>query len=236
MKEHKIFLNALYPPLVFTILIWLVFLFQYLSGTELVQYSIYPRKLNGLAGILFAPLLHGNWQHLFSNTFPMLVLGTAVFYFYKEIAYEAIGWMYLSTGLWLWVIGRDAYHLGASGLIYALAAFLFTSGLLRRNRALLTISLLVVLFYGGLVWGVFPLNPEISWEGHLTGAVSGVVMAVFFRKHGPQNDIEKEIDDSDLDGIEPYWLEGSEEEKDMDEQQPRQVVFRYRYVKKQEEN
>jgi membrane associated rhomboid family serine protease len=117
---------------------------------------------------------------------PVLLLSLALFYFYRDIAYKIWLLIYLIGGILLWAVGRPAYHIGASGLIYGLAAFLFLSGVLRRVRSLMAISLLVVFWYGGMVWGLLPFDFEVSFEAHITGAVAGIILAVVYRDQGPE--------------------------------------------------
>lgn len=191
------------------------------------SFGVYPRTLSGLKGILFSPFIHGDATHLFNNSIPLLVLGTMLFYFYRKISWEVAIIIWLVSGVWLWIIGRPSYHIGASTFVYGLAAFLFFSGVLRRNVNLLTISLLVVFLYGSLIWGIFPIEEHISWEGHLSGAMAGTVVAWFYRKTGesvkPKEIILEEPDDSD-----PYWLV-DEEDEDEAEQVPRKPIRIYRY-------
>lgn len=142
--------------------------------------GILPRTLSGLSGILFTPFLHGSLGHLLSNSIPLLVLGGGLIYFYRSIAYKVLLWIWFIDGLGVWLLGRDAYHIGASGLVYGIAAFLIFSGLLRRNRNLLALSLAVVFVYGSLIWGMFPYIPDISWEAHLFGFLAGIYFSVHF--------------------------------------------------------
>jgi hypothetical protein len=180
-------------------------------------------------GIVGAPLLHGDWEHLFSNSIPLLVLGTCFIFFYRKVAWQAGFWLYILPGVSLWIMGRREYHIGASGIVYSLAFFLLLSGFIRNNKSLKAISLIVIMLYGSLVWGVFPINPEISWEGHLGGMMSGIMLAMVYRKQGPEDEKPVQFDDSDLDEVEPYWEipdEGVEEEA-------KPVVFRYRYKREE---
>ena len=175
---------------------------------DLTTYSLYPRKLSGLLGLITSPLIHGDFKHLVSNSIPILILGVGVFYFYNKVAYQVLIISYLSHGLWLWAFGREAYHLGASGLVYSFFSFLFFSGVLRKNINLLAISLLVAFWYGSMIWGIFPQNKPISWEGHLMGFIAGIVLAIYYRHEGPQAkiyqwEIDEEIEDED-EGP-PYW-------------------------------
>lgn len=211
-------------PLMLVILMLLSFLTGYFFNLSLNHYGIYPRRLEGLLGVITFPLVHADAVHLFSNLFPMLVLGVALFSFYNSIAKELMLWMWLGHGILLWSFGRPAWHIGASGLIYALAFFLLFSGFLRKNKALMAISLIVITFYGSLVWGVFPLKPNVSWEGHLSGLLIGTLLAYFFRRDGPPNDQEHHWPDEEEDE-EPYWLEDNQEIAP----QAKPYVFRYRF-------
>jgi membrane associated rhomboid family serine protease len=202
-EEKKRFIYSLVFPLFFLLLMWAVKFFEISMDLSLVEGGIYPRKLSGLKGILFSPLIHGDWKHLVDNSMPVLLLGVALFYFYRDIAYKIWFLMYIIAGILLWCIGRPAYHIGASGMIYGLAAFLFTSGIIRRVRSLMAISLLVVFWYGSLVWGLLPFDFEVSFEAHITGMITGVLLALFYRHEGPKpehtfldDEDEEEIDAS----------------------------------------
>ena len=232
MKQEKLrFYRALRVPLVFAGIMWAVFLLEQYAGFHWSQFGIQPRSLPGLRGVLFSPFLHADWEHLLSNTFPVLALGTMLFYFFPKISFELLIWQWLIGGLWLWSFGRTgSTHIGASGLVYAMAFFLLISGFIRKNRALTVISLIVVMLYGSLVWGVFPVDPGISWDGHLMGMLCGVLLAILFRRKGPANDPPKVWDDSDLDGVEPYW----EVDNDKIEENARPFTIRYRYTRKSE--
>lgn len=161
-----------------------------------VQYNfaklgVLPRHSLGLLGIITSVFIHGSLEHIVSNTLPILVLGMMLFYFYKKIAKPVFLWVWLISGLWLWLGGRNninypTYHIGASTLVYGLAGFLFFSGLFRRHLRLMVVSALVVFLYGGIVWGLFPIKEEISWEGHLFGMVAGILVAFNYRKEGPK--------------------------------------------------
>ncbi len=188
-------------PFLFVILLWLVKFTEVLSGSDFYTLGIYPHSLHGLLGILTGPLVHANLNHLIDNSVPVFLLLTAIFYFYREVAMQVFLLSYLLTGLWTWLGAREAYHIGASGLVYSFAAFLFLSGIIRRYPQLVAISLLVVFLYGGLIWGLFPLDETISFESHIYGSVSGVMLAIFYRKFGPQKEIyswESEDEDDDI--------------------------------------
>ncbi len=169
-------------PIAFVVLLWIVKLIEVAADVSLANWGIYPRTIHGVVGIILAPLLHGDFQHLFSNTAPLLVLGFTLINGYPRVATRAISIIYLLTGAWVWVAARPSYHIGASGIIYGLAAFIFTMGLLRRDKASMALSLLVAFLYGGLIWGLLPLDPNVSWESHALGLIAGVFAAIWYAK------------------------------------------------------
>ena len=186
--------HSLFYPVLLVILIWIVFGLEQLYGISFVKWGVLPRKTEGLPGIVTSIFVHGDLNHIASNTIPLLVLGAMLFYFYKKIAKASFLWIWLISGLWLWIGGRNnatfpQYHIGASTLIYGLAGFLFFSGVFRKHLRLMVVSALVVFLYGSLVWGIFPYEEHISWEGHLFGILAGILVAFNYRKEGPQRKV-----------------------------------------------
>lgn len=182
----KIFKYSILIPLVLVSLFWLVKLIELTFEIDLSRFGILPLHIKGLWGIIFSPFIHGSYDHLISNSIPFLILLFALLYFYRNLAYRIFFLIYFLSGLCVWLGGREAMHIGASGIIYGLASFLFFSGVLRKDANLLTIGIIVVFLYGSMFWGIFPLKPEISWESHLWGAVSGVVLSFYYRDKGPR--------------------------------------------------
>ncbi|AHM58950.1 rhomboid family protein [Flammeovirgaceae bacterium 311] len=180
LEAHKL-RNSIFFVFTFTLMLWLVKALEWAVAMDFGFLGILPRTLSGTMGIVTAPLVHGDVLHLLSNTFPLLLLGISVFYFYDRIALEVFVWIYFMSGFWVWMAARDAYHIGASGLVYGLVSFLFFSGLFRRDIRSLSISLIVIFLYGGMVQGLFPINERISWESHLLGALAGAFAAFFYR-------------------------------------------------------
>jgi len=166
-------------------MIWLVKIIETSEGLDFSDFGIFPRRLNGLPGILLTPFIHSNFNHLINNTVPFFLLLTSIFYFYHKVAWRVLLFSYVITGILVWFVARPAYHIGASGQVYSFAAFVFVSGIIRRNINLLAISLLVIFLYGSMVWGIFPYQPDMSWESHLAGLTVGVVLAIIFRHEGP---------------------------------------------------
>jgi membrane associated rhomboid family serine protease len=177
--------QSIFYPLLFVCFLWALKLFEVISNTNLSWYGIYPRTLHGIIGIATMPLLHSDFDHLFSNSVPLLVLGTIIFYFYRSIAFQVFFWVYLMTGVWVWAAARNSYHIGASGILYGFISFLFFSGVFRKDTRLLALSLFVVFIYGGTVWGMLPIREGVSWESHLLGALAGLITAYNFKKEGP---------------------------------------------------
>lgn len=180
---RSIYLSVFWP-IVFTVVMWIAHYYR-VEISDFKVLGVVPRTQKGLLGIIFSPFIHGSWKHLISNTFPFLILGTALFMFYKELAFKVLFWIYIGGGLWLWSFGRHANHIGASGVVYGLFAFLAFSGMVRQHKPLIALSLLVIFVYGSMIWGVFPLDVKISWEGHLSGLAWGVLLSFFFKHKGP---------------------------------------------------
>lgn len=201
--QKKQFFASLYLPAFFIFILFVIKIIETLLDVNLATLGVYPRTAKGLIGILTSPLIHGSWKHLIDNTVPLLILFWALNYFYIQISKQVFIIIYILTGIFVWIFGRgDAYHIGASGVVYGLLAFHLLSGIIRRNMHLLAMTLLVTFVYGYLVWGVFPYKEEISWESHMSGAIIGLFLAVLYRNQGPPPDPvykdEDEIIDEDF--------------------------------------
>jgi membrane associated rhomboid family serine protease len=185
-KEKLNIVKSLAPSLVFLSLIWIVFAVEKLTHISFASWGIYPGSVVGLRGIVFSTFIHGDITHIANNSLPLGVLIGYLFTFYRQLAWRVIVFSILMSGFWVWASARPSYHIGASGLIYALTAFLFASGLIRRNLTLMAVSLTIAFLYGSMIWGIFPLEQRVSWESHLWGSLSGGILAVYFRKVGDQ--------------------------------------------------
>ena len=182
-KDNLYFSNdVLLYPLLFLLAIVVVFWIESRFNINLNHLGIYPRKIEGLRGILFSPFIHGDVKHLFNNAIPLLVLTSALFYFYRRIRWKVLIYGLLLTGLFTWLIGRSNIHIGASGVIYMLTAFLMFRGILSKHYQLTALSFSVIFLYGGFIWYIFPTDPKISWEGHLSGFIVGIIFALIFNK------------------------------------------------------
>ena len=182
-QEHfKFSTGVVAYPIAFVLLIWLVFWFEIRFGFDFTNFGVYPRTLKGLKGVLFSPFIHSGIEHLYHNTIPLFVLSTALFYFYRPIAWRVLAYGILLSGFLTWCIGRPAFHIGASGLIYVLVSFTFFKGIFAKHFRLVALSLLVVFLYGSMVWYTMPIKEGMSWEGHLSGMITGIIFALIFRK------------------------------------------------------
>ena len=201
--QQKLTFRIFLPALLLVVLIVGVKIVEEYLGVRWSKYGVFPRSLKGVLGIILSPFIHGDWKHVFNNSVPLLVLGTSLRYFYKDISKEVFLWSWFMSGLWLWSIGRSSFHIGASGIVYALASFLFFSGLIRKHTRLLAVSFVVVFLYGSMVWGLFPIKEHISWEGHLSGGLAGIILAWWFRSEGPpkqkyQYEIDEELEANEV--------------------------------------
>ena len=169
-------------PLYFVLALWLIFWFEVKFGYNLNKFGIYPRSFQGLRGVLFAPFIHGDIKHLYHNSIPLFVLFFSLYYFYRNIALKLFIYGTLLTGILTWIIARKSFHIGASGIVYMLFSFIFFSGMIRKNYRLIAVSLMVIFLYGSMVWYLLPVKEEISWEGHLSGFIVGILFAFYFRK------------------------------------------------------
>ncbi len=227
MNEKRRIFHALVFPVAFLMLMWINYAIFYFLHMDMGAIGVKPLSLDGLPGIVFSPFAHGSLSHISSNSVSFLILATALFYFYRLIAYRVFLINWLISGILLWLGGRDSIHIGASGLIYGLAFFLFFSGVIRRDKQLGAISMIVVFLYGSMIWGLLPQGGNISWEGHLFGALSGLALAWYYRKNpvnfvakpdgssvsvtwGQYNEFEYEyIEESESDDMEDEFTENS---------------------------
>ena len=216
-QDRKKFFGSLAIPALLATLMLAAKIAEMAFSIDLGRWGLAPHSIQGLTGILTMPFLHGDWEHLFTNIPAVLVLGTALYYCYPTLANPVMIISWLASGFLTWCIGNPgSIHVGASALIYSLNLFLILSGFIRGNRQLIVISLIMVFLYGGFVWGMIPALAKlqnISWEGHLSGAIIGVLLALALRKKGPQKEEHHWDEDDDKDDSDegqnpdekPYW-------------------------------
>ncbi|MDR0715030.1 MAG: rhomboid family intramembrane serine protease [Bacteroidales bacterium] len=205
-EEKRDLRHAVMCSALLTAMPWAVQVVGAVFSLRLKQYGLQPLELTGLAGIFTMPLLHADWEHLVSNTPAMLLLIFGMFLFYKQGAWRILLCLYMLSGLLTWLMGRSAVHIGASGVVYALAAFHFMSGVIKKVPRQRAFALLVAFLYGGFVWAFFPTlyaGTSVSWEGHLSGLLAGIAFAFYFRDKGPEPPVDPFPDTDDEDRLNP---------------------------------
>jgi len=171
-------------PMLFVFVIWFVYWIEIHFDLNFTKFGVLPRKLAGLKGVVFSPFIHSGVSHLFNNSVPLAVLLSALIYFYKKVYLNILVVGGVLTGFLTWLIAREAYHIGASGIVYLLFSFVFFSGIIKRQFQLVAVSLIVIFLYGSMIWYVLPIKEGISWEGHLSGFVVGLVFALIYKNKG----------------------------------------------------
>lgn len=234
-QEQKKFFGSLAIPAMLAAIMLTVKVIETAYGFNMSRWGLMPQTAHGLIGILTLPFFHGDWEHLLANIPAVLVLGTALYYCYPTLAHPVMIISWLASGFLTWCIGNPgSIHVGASALIYSLNLFLILSGFIRGNRQLIVISLIMVFLYGGFVWGMIPALAKlqnISWEGHLSGAIVGIALALILRKKGPQKEVhhwEEDDDNDDSDegentGEKPYWDVPMPSDEDL------KIEYRFRH-------
>ena len=208
-QEKNKILSSFFYSGCFVLLLWIIQFVQWAIDKDFSVYGILPGQIKGLSGIFTAPLIHADFSHLISNSITLFLLLFGILYFYRSSAVMVFFIIYIMDGFLVWLFARESYHIGASGLVYGFAAFLFFSGLFRKDKRSIALSLLIVFLYGGMVWGVLPTDPKISFESHLFGALTGIVCAFLFRKNDPppvyewedenyEDEIEDDIDPDEI--------------------------------------
>ena len=227
-------------PTFFVLVLWLVFYVEDALNLKLMVHGILPRTFSGLHGVLFSPFLHGDFGHIANNSIPLFILTTVLIYFYREVSLKVLFYGILFSGILTWIIGRNSYHIGASGLIYVLVSFIFFKGLMTKYYRLMALSMMVVMIYGGMIWYVFPeVDNKISWEGHLSGLITGFVFAVLFKtpdyKKSIQYDWEKPNFNPEEDMFMKHFDENGnfvntpEPEEEEEEHVPVSINYVYEY-------
>lgn len=185
LEQTTRFNRALRLSGLFVVLVWLIKIVETASGIDFTIYGNFPGSIQGLRGILLGPLIHGSWHHLISNTAPLIVLGTALLYGYPRCARITLPLIYFGSGTGVWLFARHSFHIGASGLTFGMMFFVFTIGAIRWDKRAIALAMIVFFLYGGMIWGIFPQDPKISFESHLFGAGLGVLLAVLLRNRDP---------------------------------------------------
>ncbi|WP_396176969.1 rhomboid family intramembrane serine protease [Flavobacterium sp.] len=211
-NHFKFSLSVVVLPLLFVLAIWTVYWFEIRFSNDLTTFGVYPRTLEGLRGVFFSPFLHGSLDHLYSNTIPAFLLIAALRYFYRDNFWQVVLYGILFSGILTWIIARESYHIGASGLIYVLVSFIFFKGIRSQYYRLVSLSLVIIMVYGGMIWYVFPdIEEGISWEGHLAGLITGLVMAVIFKTPDYKKFIKYDWEQPDYNPVGDKFMERFDE-------------------------
>ncbi len=192
IPEKNPFYQSLRLPFQFILVIWAIHLIQLLPGIDFKSFGVYPRAFFGLKGVLFAPLIHADFQHLLSNSTPFFVLAVMIMFFYRRVAIRSMVMIYLLTGMAVWLFARPVFHIGASGVVYGLVSFVFWNGIFRRNLKSIVLALIVTFLYSSFLLGVLPNQEGISWESHLMGGIVGIFTS-FWYKDEIEKDEKKEV-------------------------------------------
>ena len=174
--------NRFQPVLILVALIWVVEIVNLFLGNRLVSFGILPRSFTGLIGIPLAPLLHSGIWHTVSNTIPLLVLGSLTLVGGKKLFWETTVNVTLLSGALVWIFGREAYHVGASGLVFGYVGVILARAAIERSITAIAIAIVTVMAYGGLLWGILPLRSYMSFESHLFGLIAGIAIVWLDRK------------------------------------------------------
>jgi membrane associated rhomboid family serine protease len=206
MKEKTLdILHALRFPMLFIVMLWIIHTISFITGTRLGFLGVLPREWSGVVGIVTAPMIHGEWQHLISNTVPLALLTAVVFLFFRRVAVKVFLLIYLLSGIGVWLFARPfTHHIGASGVVYGLIAFVFWSGVFRRNLRSIVLSLVILVLYSGYFPGIVPGEEGVSWESHLYGAITGILIAWIFKGKIEEDEVGEPVPDD----VEPerYFL------------------------------
>jgi membrane associated rhomboid family serine protease len=194
-------------PITFLIILWLVHLAQVITGIDFGPLGVFPRRLEGLSGVLTSPLIHGSWEHLFYNTLSFFLLSAVIWGFYPRIALRSFILLYLLSGVGVWFFAQpNSYHIGASGIVYGMVSLVFWSGLFRRNLKSIVLALIVLVMYAGFFEGIVPGKEGISWESHLLGAIAGIIIAWWYRHEIELDEVPPPPPEDDEEEEKQYYL------------------------------
>ena len=183
-KQIKISPKTFTIPFVFVFVIWFVYWIEIKFGFNFNKFGVYPRSFKGLRGVFLSPFIHSNTNHLFNNSVPLFVLSSSLFLFYRKVFWKILVFGGFIAGLLTWIIARESFHIGASGIVYLLFSFIFFSGIFKKHIRLIAVSLIVIFLYGSMIWYVFPIKEGMSWEGHLSGFIVGLLFAFIYKDKG----------------------------------------------------
>jgi membrane associated rhomboid family serine protease len=181
----------------FVLVLWSVRLAESLIGVSLTGLGVYPQSAGGLVGVVTAPLIHSSWEHLVSNTLPLLLLGSMLLYGYPRSRFWVLPVVWLLSGLGVWLFARQSHHIGASGIAHGLFFYLFIAGIFRRDKRSIALLMIAFFMYGTMLWTIFPYEPGVSFEYHLFGGLAGALCAILFRQWDPAPKVKSYVWEQD---------------------------------------
>jgi len=191
INTEKRLISAVKTAVIPVMFIWIIHFVKLIGNFQWGRFGVYPRETDGLAGIVLSPLIHGDFQHLFSNSIPIFFLVALILFFYRKVALISITAIYLITGLLVWLFAREGvYHIGASGVVYGMVSFVFWNGVFRRSMKAIILSLVIIVMYSGYVAGIVPGQEGISWESHLMGGLTGILVSFLFKNNIEEDEVE----------------------------------------------
>ena len=205
-EKNNDILKQMFLPTVVVALMWIVKIIEVVNGSKFTRWGVFPRDWDGFIGIITAPFVHSDWQHLMSNSLPMFMLLGMLMVFYKRVAIPSVVIITLFTGFTVWLFARESYHVGASGVVYGLVSFLAWTGVFRRNLKSIILALVILVMYGGYFHGIVPNKEGVSWESHLFGGLAGIFTAFLFKNVKEEDEIERQDPWADVEEQEEYFL------------------------------
>lgn len=222
MKQNKRLTKSIIYSFFFISFLWCIKSAEILFGWDLSFMGLVPLTTSGSLGILTAPLVHGSLQHIFNNTFAILILASFLYYGYPKSWYKVVALVWMLSGVGVWLFARQATHIGASGLTHGLFFFLFVVSIFRRDKSSVAIMMIAFLLYGGMTMSIFPREEGISFEYHFFGAIAGVIAALIWRNNDPKPKVKRyEWEGKDIDDDLEFEQEWQEQDIHENEDTPR---------------
>lgn len=229
-------LDRIKPPAFMVTLLWAIHIIIALSGSDWTEYGIFSQAIDGIKGIFFGPLIHSGWQHLAANSLPLFITGSMMMLFYPSVAVRAYIMMYFLTGFSVWLFARTGvYHIGASGVVYAMVSFLFWSGIFRRSPRAVFLALGMLTLYGGMFEGILPNQRGVSWESHLFGGIVGIFVAYYFKEELEEEEIPKQKWNTLPHAERPYFLARDTFDMTKEERRRREEELAYQLWQQQQQ-
>lgn len=215
MNKNPTFKYSITTTVIFVLILWCIKSFEQIFAISFRDFGVNPAEFSGLIGILFAPLIHASYEHLASNSLPLLILGSVLFYGYPKSSKITVGIIWFFSGLGVWLFARESYHVGASGLTHGIFFYLLITSILRRDNRSIALMMIAFFMYGGMVLSILPREQHISFEYHLFGAIAGIVCAVLFYKWDPKLERKRYEWEREHEPDEPHGTWQGEEEDDL---------------------